>query len=538
MNVGNERGTRVKRHVRALAWLALAALATSCTMYRVKDVDGRALAAKAQKAKIVSVQTAGGSVAFSEDDPAGVRDGAVVGSVYMTYKLDPRDVADVSSSPAGPEVVLKDGSRFRVAASKSKGEFVECETVKPVVVPLDEVVKAKLRVKDTVGSIFGTLGAAVLLVGVVALDSAISGDDDECDLEDSAAAEFVDLLLEPCDLSFGGPPNSAILTLRDSFDTSAEEEFWTVEWADVDAKPGEDGKLLVRVDNRSGAPRGIDEAKLIVVDHPPGVSVVPDTLGVARSCSAPVAPETAIEGASADIRDLVSARDGVSWRSSRELDLGAGTPLHDEIKLSFPKPKGVRKAKLIVSASNSAWRSDFAREVHAQASPRSLTSYPEWEYSKLRVRMYTAFGWQTGQVLFAGGPLPAANVIYDLDLGDVPADKVELVLSPPVGYWIIDRLAIDFGKDIAVEAIDLSPDDVDGPDAAQVLEALSGEDGTTLRLVGPDDPAVLTFSVPPPKEGMERSLFLRTVNCYETPRDSKRAKNEGKRTGRENTNSE
>ena len=39
--------------MRALAWLALAALATSCTMYRVKDVDGRVLAAKAQKAKIV-----------------------------------------------------------------------------------------------------------------------------------------------------------------------------------------------------------------------------------------------------------------------------------------------------------------------------------------------------------------------------------------------------------------------------------------------------------------------------------------------------
>ncbi len=160
----------MKRQIRALIWLALAALATSCTTYRVKDVDGRALAAKAQKARIVGVQTAGGSVAFSEEDPAVITEGVVLGSVYMTYQLDPRDIADVSSSPAGPEVVLKDGNRFRVMASKAKGDGVECETIKPVVVPLDDVVKAKLRVKDAVGSIFGTLGAAILVVGVAALD--------------------------------------------------------------------------------------------------------------------------------------------------------------------------------------------------------------------------------------------------------------------------------------------------------------------------------------------------------------------------------
>jgi hypothetical protein len=502
--------------IRALAWLALAALATSCTMYRVKDIDGQALAAKAAKAKIVGVQTALGSVAFSEDDPAAVRDGVVSGSVHRTYQLDPRDVADVSSGPAGPEVVLKDGTRFRVTASKSKGEWVECETVKPVFVPLEDVVKAKLKVKDAVGSIFGTLGAAVLVVGVAALEAAVSGDDEDLyDPEDSATVELIGSLLEPAHPPFAGRPNSAILTLRDSFDTSAEEEFWALEWAPVEARPGEDGKLRVKVDNGSGAPRGIDEAKLVIVDHPPGVTVAPDILGGVRSLAAPAGPETATDGVSGDILDFVSAKDGVFWRSRGELDLGAGNPLHDKIELSFPKPKGALKAKLIVSASNSAWRSEFAREVHAQADPGALTSYPEREYSKLSVRMMTRSGWQTGQVLFAGGPLPAVDMIYDLDLSDVAADKVQIVLSPPVGYWLIDRLAMDFGKTATVKAVEVAPDEVDGPDAAEVLKALAVEDGTTLRLAGPDDPATLTFTVPPPIEGWERSVFLRTVSCYE-----------------------
>ena len=120
-------------------------------------------------------------------------------------------------------------------------------------------------------------------------------------------------------------------------------------------------------------------------------------------------------------------------------------------------------------------------------------------------------------MLFAGGPLPAVDMIYDLDLSDVASDRVKLALSPPVGYWIIDRLAIDFGKTITVKAVELAPDDVDGPDAAQVLAALATEDGTTLRLAGPNDPATLTFTLPPRAEGLERSVFLRTVSCYEMP---------------------
>ena len=122
----------------------------------------------------------------------------VLGSVYMTYQLDPRDIADVSSSPAGPEVVLKDGNRFRVMASKAKGDGVECETIKPVVVPLDDVVKAKLRVKDAVGSIFGTLGAAILVVGVAALEPRSAATMWTSTIRRTAPRiEFIDSLLEP-----------------------------------------------------------------------------------------------------------------------------------------------------------------------------------------------------------------------------------------------------------------------------------------------------------------------------------------------------
>jgi hypothetical protein len=129
----------------------------------------------------------------------------------------------------------------------------------------------------------------------------------------------------------------------------------------------------------------------------------------------------------------------------------------------------------------------------------------------------TVIGWQTGQVLFAVGPRPAEDMIYDIDLSDVSGDKVQIKLSPPAGYWLIDHLALDFGKDGALETSEIAPEAVDGPDAAEVLKALAGEDATTLVLDPDGPPSELTFTLPPPKEGMERTVFLRTVSCFEIP---------------------
>jgi hypothetical protein len=168
------------------------------------------------------------------------------------------------------------------------------------------------------------------------------------------------------------------------------------------------------------------------------------------------------------------------------------------------------------------WRAQFAREVLGRSggpAPRSGAKplYREGELTGLGVRLETVFGWQTGQVIFAGGPLPAEDAVYWLDLGDVKGTTVRLKLEPPAGYWLIDRLALDFGEDTPVDEILVDAEGVDSPDAAEVLRALTVEDGSTLFLVNPGSQSALAFTAPPPKEGMVRTLFLRTVSCYEMP---------------------
>jgi len=524
--------------------LAAALLATACTVYKFKDLDGPALA-KSKKGTIMQVQTADGTVGFSPSDPPVVKDGAVVGGLHMTYSVDPQDIVELSPEKKAARIVLKDGTRFLVASSVADGERILCEAVKPVSIPLDEIVRAQVRTVNAGASVFNTFAGVLLAAGAVALDVALNTEDGEFDLADSFTGELIISFVESAPEFIAERPgrrsNKAIMGMMDASNVAGEAQFWTMEWTPVEARPGEDGKLHVTLDNTSAVPRGVDEAKLVVVDHPPGVVIAPDILGAVRSYVGPVLPEKAIDKSGADIRELIAARDGAFWRTAGgDPALGGKGLARDQISLTFPRPKGAHHARLIVGVSNTAWRSEFAREVLALSTipskpslpaapggkpPKPLrpsefaspSGYRNWEFTTLRVRVMTVIGWQTGQVLFAVGPRPAEDMIYDIDLSDIPGDKVQLQLSPPAGYWLIDHLALDFGRDALLETAEIAPEGVDGPDAAEVLKALAAEDATTFVLYPAESASELTFIPPPPKMGRERTVFLRTVSCYEMP---------------------
>jgi len=528
MDAGNGREARGRTLAALAACLMASALAISCTVYKIRDLDGKALAAKPPKGRIISVSTAAGRVDFRENDPGQMKDKAIIGNVYGTLTLDPLDIADVTSLGPRAAVVAKDGSRFQVLASRRSADGIECDVVRPKRIPIDEVVTAKVRSVNAAATLLSTLGGAVLLAGVVALDLAIHDDEEDLDPDTTFTggmiSSAIDCLIDP----HGGwkpLPRTldALSGLKGGTRTAEEKDFWVLEWTPVGAAPGENGRYRVGLGNTTGIVRGVDEAKLVVIDHAPGLVIAPDVRGSVRACSALVPPVLASETDGRDITGFVRDKDDVFWRSpggDSAADIRARP--REEISLEFPRPKGASRAKLVVNATNSAWPVQFAREAEAsqageERSGEAKPVYQEWEYSKLRIGLLTAFGWQTGQVVFAGGPLPAEDMIYNIDLDDVDADLIRIKLEPPAGYWLIDRLALDFSEDIAVEAQALDAEGADGPDAAEVLRALAVEDGSTVLLEGPESMTMLTFLAPPQKDGMERSVFLRTVSRYEMP---------------------
>jgi hypothetical protein len=151
----------MRRHLRLSGALAAALLATACTVYKYKDLDGAALA-KSKKGTILQVQTADDTVGFSPSDPPVVKDGAVVGGIHMTYSVDPQDIVELSPEKKAARLVLKDGTRFLVTASGADGERILCEAVKPVSIPLDEIVRAQVRTVNTGASVFNTFAGVLL----------------------------------------------------------------------------------------------------------------------------------------------------------------------------------------------------------------------------------------------------------------------------------------------------------------------------------------------------------------------------------------
>ena len=528
----------MKKNVVTTGLLAAVLLGNACAFYHVKRMDPKVLAGTGPKGQIVGVRTAGEAFAFPADDPAVVRNGMVLGNVHMGCFLDPVDIVDISPGRLGPNVVLRDGSRFQSPDSRPDGEGVSCEAVRTVCVPVDEVLGVDVRKLDGLGSVLGTLAGVALFAAAVTLDGEGESwfDDDEGGFEEARGggryrpSDFLGALLDEA----GDTPETArrrsasrvLLGLKGNADPAGETEFWAVDWVPVEALPGADGTIVVALGNGSRAVRTVDEARLVVVDHPPGVRVAADSLDGVRALAAPVPPDDANDGGEADVLAPLAAADGVLWRPAGA-DAGTSRPAlaRDELTLGFPRPKGARRARLVVTAANSAWPAEFARECQGRVwavadaghvVPRE-PPYRDWEYGKLRVRLLTVLGWQTAQALFAGGPLPPADRVYDLDLADVGTDKIWIKMAPPAGYWLFDRVALDFGEEPAIEAVALAAASADGPDGAEVAAALEGEGGAVLRLGPGAEPVALTFVLPPPKEGLERTLLLRTVSGYGTP---------------------
>ncbi len=519
----------MKKPVPILAGLTAAVFFTSCSVYKFQDVPPSNLASKGGKAKIVSVDTESESVVFLTKRPARVNAGAVVGMASETVEIDPADIADAVRYKTGAKVVMKGGARYQVVSGVPSDDKFVCEVLRPVQIPLEDVRRVSVRKADsdkTAVKILTFVAIPVLLI----LGAMAGGPDDEEGeaTEDALIGEFFDALF-----TSGGKPKPAksvacLFPPGGSMRVADEMAFWVTQWTVLGDVTETGGKYEVRIGNGSDVPRGVDEARLIVVDHPAGLVTAPDILGFFHTLSDPGPPSVARDREGRDILPLLAAKDGLFWRT-RDEDREPGgkgkitkAKPRDEIVLEFPKPAGARWAKLVVNATNSTWRSEYARrELDAAGgviSGRKKDRFVrEAEFAKLRVEIETVSGWQTGQVIFGGGPLSPEDTVYPMDLSDVSGGVLRIRLTPPAGYWLIDRLAVDYGLDEAFKEDWMAPEETIDLNGDEVLQALAEVDGKALLFEGREDFTVLRFVAPPLGEGLVRSLFLRTVGCYEMP---------------------
>jgi hypothetical protein len=275
-----------------------------------------------------------------------------------------------------------------------------------------------------------------------------------------------------------------------------------------------------------------DQFRLLVVDHPADSEVIQDAFNNLYAINSRLKPVKIADGKGSNLYKPMEEKDGVVWQS----DLGNKNPeiasdLRDDIYVTFKKPEGATKAKLIVHGCTTLWGSYMLKiisELHGKdvtkwyddfKNPINLLRLNLWidrtETYRLGVYVKSNNGWHRKGSIFGGGPFITEERIVPIDISDIRGPKLEIKISPPAGFWQFDSFNIDYSEDLPVEVQEISANSIFDNDGADITSILENIDDDYYAMPFKGQKAVLTFPVPEPIPGMKRTVFAKVNGYYD-----------------------
>ncbi len=305
------------------------------------------------------------------------------------------------------------------------------------------------------------------------------------------------------------------------------------EWCGLQYLEEVNGEYRILITNEVDETQYTDEVKLLVVDHPQGVKVVPGPLGSIRTVSKPIVPVRAYDQKGNDLTSYVCENDWVFWNSrDDEKNPDRKEELRDELIFEFPKPENATQAKLVFNGCNTLWGSQTLKRYLALYGEQVSKWYDEIKNSGLayfkmadtllreelyflQIRVETKTGWKSKGIIFGGGPLVSEDKVYILDLEDVPGDTLKIKLTPPAAFWMINYLAVDYTGDLPVKTTEIQAVKAVDHKGQKVGKILAETDNNYLEMPNLGDFAELVFPAPDRAAGMERTVVLKASGYYD-----------------------
>lgn len=454
-----------------------ASLLFSLSCYTTKNVDVKTVAGrKGKEVAILGVVTTSGQyVAFSEDRPGRISNDRIVGSG-----------GDSISIPL-----------FEVESVRIKG----------------------ISPGRTFLAVIAGVAAVALLAGVIALTAATEKPKPEPTTE---SCPFI--------YSFDG---ESYVFDAEPYGGAICEGMKRTEWCGLENLKPVKGQYKILMTNEANETQCTDELKLAVVDHPQGVTVVPDISGRIHTLSQPVTPLQVYDGNGRNLMPYFRENDWIFWQTRMEdKDPERANDLKDELFFEFPKPEGAREAKLLFNGCNTMWGSQVIKRYldlygqdlsgwytevkdHGPAYFKMLNMHVREELYSLQIRVETENGWKSKGLVIGGGPLASENKVCLLDIRDVPGDTLRVKLTPPSTFWMINYMAVDYSEDLPVHVREISPVRAVDHIGNDIGKMLAEKDNNYFVMPNIGDRAELTFDAPPLREGMARSAILKASGYYE-----------------------
>jgi hypothetical protein len=454
--------------------------------------------------KIVSAFTLGAFIIFNL-------------SCYSTKKIDVGKVAGWEGKKVAILGVLKtSGEHIEFLKNQpgriSNGRIVGSIGTESISIPLSEVELVWARVISPGRTFLAVIGgAAVGSLGIMII---------------------VLLTKESCPFIYSFDGESYIFD-AEPYGGAICEGMERTEWCGLENLNHTQGQYKILVTNEVNETQYTDELKLLVVDHPQGVTVVPDISGRIHTLSQPVTALRAYDGNGRSLMSYVRENDWIFWQTRMEVkNPESEKDLRDELYFEFPKPEGAREAKLLFNGCNTLWGSQvlkryldlYGKDVHSwyeevknhgPAYFKMLNMHVREELYSLQIRVETEKGWQSKGLVIGGGPFVSENKVCLLDIRDVPGDTLRVKLTPPSTFWMINHMAVDYSVDVPVHVREISPVQAVDHNGKDIREMLAKNDNDYFVMPDIGDRAELFFDAPPLREGLARSIILKASGYYE-----------------------
>ncbi len=301
------------------------------------------------------------------------------------------------------------------------------------------------------------------------------------------------------------------------------------DYSELENLVAEDGYYRLLVRNELQETQYIDLLQLMVVDHPADRRAIADEWGRFHSISDANAPITARDHLGNDLRPWLAEKDKKIWEALPVADVDGN--VRTEILLSFPKPPGATQAKLVANVATGFWGASMVkamlelrgRELDAwyalvDSEPAAPDLIQAWnlreELYALQVHVEEPTGWKLAGVLPGGGPYAAEDRVVPLDVSRVTGDEVRIRIRPPVGFWALNWLAMDYTEDtrLSVQTVPIEiAQDGRGQD---VREQLAAADGVYHEMPRVGDEFLVSVPAPALEAELERTVFLHSRGYY------------------------
>jgi hypothetical protein len=394
-------------------------------------------------------------------------------------------------------------------AGAIRGDTVYAQAQKqPVAIPVDSVQRWWLRRTDPGKTVLAVLGVAAGVVLVAAVIAAATKE--SCPFIYSWDGKRYTFEAEP----YGGAITPGLE--RDDYEV-------------LPSLRSDGGAYRLLVTNEVNETQMTNLFELWAVDHAPGLRVVPDEWGRLHTLSQQLPPSSAVDQTGRDLLSWLSGDDRRIWEPLPLSDSAGG--LRDEVVLTFPRPSGAKRAKLVARVGTALWGSHMIRAMmelrgtavddwYAQVdgNPAAADSVRTWavreELYGLLLQVEETSGWRVRGILPGSGPFLAAERVIPLDLSGVQGDSVRIRIRPPRGFWALGYFAMDYSADQPVAVDTIAPRSASGNAPGDILAAVTAADTHYHAMPNTGDRATLEFPAPVTRPGRERTIVLHSRGWY------------------------